>query len=118
MRCEIPYPCTGPSATIFRISMSSVPCSRSDRSTATRLLLDTLHVYTAAYVECQGESGLQTGSHARDHAILFVAKNEHQAIGERNARAGHDVFVSPFQLFRQDRKSTRLNSSHSSISYA
>src|SRR4029077_6427457 len=102
MRCEIPYPCTGPSATIFRISMSSVPCSKSDRSTATRLLLDTLHVYTPAYVECQGEkAGLQAGRHARDHVILFVAEDEHQAIRERNARARHDVFVSPFQLFRQ-----------------
>src|ERR1700691_2792525 len=29
MRCEMAYPWMGPSATIFRISMSSAPCSKS-----------------------------------------------------------------------------------------
>src|SRR5688500_9944332 len=29
MRCEIPQPCCAPSAKVFRINRSSVPCSKS-----------------------------------------------------------------------------------------
>src|SRR3954470_4741282 len=34
-RCATLYPCTGPRATTFRISRSSVPCGRSDLASAT-----------------------------------------------------------------------------------
>src|SRR5438034_1759426 len=69
IRTEIPYPCIGSSANVFRMSISSVPWTRS-------LGLSGINLLPLGYQE--------------EHTLLLLV----------------------------DRKSTRLNSSHTVISYA
>src|SRR5271168_5537822 len=54
MRCEMPQPCMGSSARVFRISRSSVPC-RISTAGLMHPPLDGLQVkYPTAPVDCQG----------------------------------------------------------------
>jgi len=52
IRCAIPYPWIGASATILRIRTSSVPCKRSDFFAS--MVKPRRSTYTSRYVECQG----------------------------------------------------------------
>src|SRR5713226_9700000 len=60
MACAMAWPCAGPNTRVRRISMSSVPCSRSIFSAS--LWVDILAEHRAAWVECQGESCNNDGS--------------------------------------------------------
>src|SRR5215467_5413820 len=58
MRSKTPYPCSGPSETALRISMSSVPCSSSICFLSmSHALLDALGIEsTLPLLDCQGET--------------------------------------------------------------
>src|ERR1700691_1668061 len=61
MRCEIPQPCMGSRSRIFRISRSSVPCSKSLFGFGiVEALLQTIYKNdTIPFVDCQEESHQQ-----------------------------------------------------------
>src|SRR5579864_2418436 len=48
MRSKTPYPCSGPSETALRISMSSVPCNSSICLSMSHSLLDALGIYRSS----------------------------------------------------------------------
>src|SRR2546430_10107754 len=52
------------------------------------------------------------------HDALPIYDREDQAAGPVQRARGHEQLVVEHEAHREDRKSTRLNSSHSQISYA
>src|SRR5688572_31929479 len=75
-----------------------------------------LFPYTTLFRSCQPAPGV-CGPHALPDAaaVLGARRQSRGAIGQVEARRGVSDGVG---ALRQDRKSTRLNSSHSQISYA
>src|SRR5699024_11875699 len=63
-----------------------------------------------AYLEKVHERGLTISA--------FSCHNNHIAPNPKEAQETHETFVKTVKLASLDRKSTRLNSSHVSISYA
>src|SRR5580658_9100564 len=75
-RCEIAQPCCGPSAKVFRIRRSSVPCGRSIRALSmigVAPLCFYGEEYAAFHIEAQGEkrrvSGLREVREYCEHRV-------------------------------------------------
>src|SRR2546430_10086824 len=75
----------------------------------------TLFPYTTLFRSCQEVTGQVLGmDRRRDHRRRETARSARERQSRRRDRR-LDVLISDFEI---DRKSTRLNSSHSQISYA
>src|SRR5689334_24089591 len=70
----------------------------------------TLFPYTTLFRSLRPAGGHHRGGHP------WLAAREGRAAAPQRGQRGE--WLAPARLWRRDRKSTRLNSSHSSISYA
>src|SRR5713226_5284179 len=87
MACAMAWPCAGPNTRVRRISMSSVPCSRSIFSAS--LWVDILAEHRAAWVECQGESCNNDGSREGNGIRSLGAHPAQVTGGGRGSEASH-----------------------------